>query len=317
MKNRIGVIGASGYVGYELIKLLEEREDIEIVVSNSESWYNKDLRELYPGYRGTVQLTHYSIDEINEINPDVLFIAMKDGYAKQVVDKLKCRVIDLSRDFRFSDRAIYGLPEMNKEKIRTASLVSNPGCYATGCILGSLPIVANGLAERIIYDCKSGYSGAGRTPAYLNDPKHYTDNVIAYKIVNHPHSDEIKHHLRFEKISFTPHVVPLFRGIMCTIHIILAKRLTPEEAYEMYKEFYKGERQIEVVNYLPELHDVQHTNKCCIGGFEIDDADRLVVIATLDNLLKGASSQAIQNMDLMIGTEVDQNIGVKNSLPKQ
>lgn len=300
MKKKVGIIGASGYVGYEIIKLLEERNDIEIIFCNSESLHSRDLKEIYPEYQGSVTLTNYSIEEINGIKPDLIFIAMMDGYASKVVDKLKARVIDLSKDFRLSERAVYGLPEMNRESIKKATLVSNPGCYATGCILGSLPLVKNGLTEWIIYDCKSGYSGAGRYPSYLNDPKHFADNIIAYKISRHPHCDEIKYHLKFHKVSFTPHVVPLFRGIMCTIHILLSYRVGAWAIYELYKEFYKDEKQVDVVNYLPELHDVQHTNKCCIGGFEIDEAGRLVVIVTLDNLLKGASGQAVENLDIML-----------------
>lgn len=301
MKKRVGIIGASGYAGYEIIKLLEARKDVEIVFSNSESSHTKDLKEIYLDYQGSVVLTNYSIEEINEIKPDLVFIAMRDGYASKIVDKLRARVIDLSKDFRLSERAVYGLPEMNREKIKNATLVSNPGCYATGCILGSLPLVKNGLAEWIIYDCKSGYSGAGRFPSYLNDPKHFADNIIAYKISKHPHCAEIKYHLKFDKVSFTPHVVPLFRGIMCTIHILLSRRVEEGQIYELYKRFYKGAKQVDVVNYLPELHDVQHTNKCCIGGFEIDEAGRLVVIVSLDNLLKGASGQAVENLDIMIG----------------
>ncbi len=300
MKKRVGIIGATGYIGYELIKLIEGRNDIELAFCNTENSKIRDLSEIYPEYKGSVKLTNYSIKEINEIKPDIVFIAMRDGYASQVVDKLESRIIDLSKDHRLSEKGVYGLPEMNRERIKGAKLVSNPGCYATGCILGSLPVVKNNMCSRIIYDCKSGYSGAGRSPSYLNDPKHYTNNIIAYKISRHPHVEEIKYHLGFNSISFTPHVIPIFRGIMCTLHIILSIKIKESEVFDLYKEYYKDEIQIDIVNYLPELHDIQYTNKCCIGGFEIDEENRLVIVVTLDNLLKGGSGQAVENMNIMM-----------------
>ncbi|OGF66844.1 MAG: hypothetical protein A2Y62_19230, partial [Candidatus Fischerbacteria bacterium RBG_13_37_8] len=263
MRKRVGVIGASGYTGFEIAKLLEKRDDVELLFCNSDSAAKCKASDIFPGYNGNIAFTNYSLDEINELQPELVFLAMRDGYATATVKTLTCKLIDLSRDLRFSEQAVYGLPEINRERIRNARLVANPGCYATGCILGALPLVGKGMAERIIFDCKSGYSGAGRTTSYLNDSRHYSDNVIAYKITSHPHRAEIQKYLNFDRISFTPHVVPLFRGIMCTIHILPSKAMKGEEVYTLYSEYYKEEPFVEIVNYLPELHDVQHTNMCC------------------------------------------------------
>jgi len=301
LKKRIGIIGASGYTGFELIKLLNSRREIELVVLNSETCVGKKVKELYPESNDELTFTNYSFEEIADFSCHLVFLCMDEGYTKMAIEKLNCKIIDLSRDLRFSDGIVYGLPEIYKSKIRSARKVANPGCYATASILGAFPVVKNKLAKQIIFDCKSGYSGAGRKPSYLNNPDNYTDNIIPYEISQHSHRAEIQKYLEFERISFTPHVVPLFRGILCTIHIILNEKIKANDGQSIYKEFYKNQPFIKILDRIPELHNVSNTNLCCIGGFEIDDANRLVVISTLDNLIKGASGQAVQNMNLMLG----------------
>jgi len=303
MTIRIGIIGASGYTGFELVKLLESRKDVSLVCLNSETSSGTSVKDLYPEYNSNLSFTNYSLEEINDLAPDIVFLAMGDGFAESARNILKCKIIDLSKDLRFSRDAIYGLPELHREQIKTAPIVANPGCYATGCILSALPIVKNELSERIIFDCKSGYSGAGRKPSYNNNPKNYSDNVLPYKITTHPHRTEIQKYLGFDILSFTPHVVPLFRGILCTTHIILKKTIQTDDVIRLYQEFYQNEPFVKIVNYLPEIHDTLRNNYCCIGGFEVDECNQLVIIATLDNLRKGASGQAIQNMNLMFGLE--------------
>jgi N-acetyl-gamma-glutamyl-phosphate reductase len=298
---RVGIIGASGYTGYELIKLLEPRADIELIFLNSESAAGRKIGELYPEYKGNLSFTDHSLDAVTKLEPDLLFLSMGEGFAVGILQKLTCKVVDLSRDLRFSDKAVYGLPEIHRHKIKSSEVVANPGCYATACILSSLPMVTNGYAERIIFDCKSGYSGAGRTPSYLNDPKNYTDNVIAYKITQHTHRAEIQRYLGFNNISFTPHVVPLFRGILCTTHIVLKDTTKVETICQLYNEYYKAEQFVKICDRPPEIRDAQNSNFCYIGGFEIDNTNQLVIITTIDNLMKGASGQAVQNMNLMLG----------------
>jgi len=301
MKKKIALIGARGYTGGELIRLLAARPDIELVCLNSEGHAGQPVREVHPECGGDLVFTDYDLAEINAKQPDLTFLCMADGFAAEAIGGLNGRIIDLSRDLRFQAGATYGLPEIFRAEIARARIVANPGCYATACILGAFPAVRKGLAERIIFDCMSGYSGAGKTPSYRNDPKNISDNILAYKIIDHPHRAEIIKGLDFTRVSFTPHVLPVFRGIMATIHIVLAKKISGDEIRAWFLEYYASEPFVKVLDRLPELHDVQNTNFCCLGGFEVDDTDRLVVVATIDNLGKGASGQAVQNMNLMLG----------------
>jgi len=301
MKKKIALIGARGYTGGELIRLLAARPDIDLVCLNSEGHAGQPVREVHPECGGDLVFTDYDLAEINAKKPDLTFLCMAEGFATEAIGGLNGRVIDLSRDLRFQAGATYGLPEIFRAEIVRARIVANPGCYATVCILGAFPVVRKGLAERIIFDCKSGYSGAGKTPSYRNDPKNVSDNILAYKIIDHPHRAEIIQGLGFARVSFTPHVLPVFRGIMSTIHVILKKRISGDEVRKLYQEIYATEPFVKILDRIPELHDVQNNNLCCLGGFEVDDADQLVVIAALDNLLKGASGQAVQNMNLMLG----------------
>ena len=301
MDKKIAIIGASGYTGWELIKLLFSRPGFDLVGLNSESNSGRPVSDLYPDADPKLKFTNYTIDEINRLEPNLVFLCQADGYAAANASKINSRVIDLSRDLRFASGVVYGLPELNRKLIAASRLDANPGCYATACILAGLPAVQSGLVERIVFDCKSGYSGAGRTPSDRNDPKRIADNILAYKLSSHPHQNEIRQGLGLAAVSFTPHVLPVFRGIMATGHMILKKRTDAATIRDKYRKFYAAEPFVRVMDRIPDLHDVQNTNLCCLGGFETDDADRLVVVATIDNLLKGASGQAVQNMNLMLG----------------
>lgn len=301
MKKKVGIIGASGYTGYELIRILSHHPNVELVVRNSSGWGSRKVKKLYPDFKSNMTFTDYSLKEINKMKLDLLFLAMQQGFAKETAHTFQCKVVDLSRDLRFAANTVYGLPEYFREKIKSANIVANPGCYATAAILAAAPIIKKKLAKQIIFDCKSGYSGAGRTPSYVNEPKNYENNIIAYKITQHQHKSEIEKCLGMQ-ISFTPHVIPVFRGIMCTAHILLNNSKTKIRSIKsLYKKFYAKEPFVKIFeDRLPELHDVQNTNYCIIGGFEMDN-NRLVIIATLDNLVKGASGQAVQNMNIMLG----------------
>jgi len=316
MKIKAGIIGAAGYTGYELIKIMQNHQKIELAVLNSKTYAGKTVKSVYNDFSNPeLKFTNIPIEDLNKV--DVVFLAVPNGTAMDIVPKLKCKVIDLSADYRFEDskiyekiyntkhtdngtKAVYGLPELFKKEIKKAKLVANPGCYATASILAALPIQK--YSENIIFDCKSGYSGAGVKKTYVNDPINYSDNIIAYKITNHRHKYEIQQFLK-NKISFTPHVIPVFRGLMCTMHAILNKKIDSNQIKNIYENFYKNESFVKIVKKNPELHDVQNNNYCCIGGFEIDENNQLVVISVIDNLLKGASGQAVQNMNLMFGFE--------------
>ena len=318
MKIKAGIIGASGYTGYELIKILSRHKNADLAFLNSKSHNGQSVKSVYGDFwDNKLKFTNLSLDEINKKNTDVVFTALPSRESIDIVQKLKARVIDLSADFRFSNpevygkiygiknnskiKAVYGLPELFRKEIKKAKVVANPGCYATACLIPALPIEK--LASNIIFDCKSGYSGAGAKPTYVNQPENYSDNIIAYNISKHRHKYEIEQFIK-TKISFTPHVIPTFRGLMCTMHVILKKRGDAEKIKKLYKDFYKSEPFVKIMeDKIPELHDVQNNNYCCLGGFEIDENSQLVVISVIDNLLKGASGQAVQNMNIMFGLD--------------
>lgn len=305
MKKRIGILGASGYGGLELIKTLTHHPGTDLVVMNSDTATGY-VRDLLPEYDGPLEFTHFTIGEIAGQDCDLIFCARAAGYAKEIIPMLPCRTIDLSQDFRFRNGTTYGLTELYRKSIPDAHVVANPGCYATAAILAAYPVIARASVHHVIFDCKSGYSGAGRTPSTLNDPRHYENNIIAYRIARHQHIREIaacfSDTARPVPVSFTPHVIPVFRGILCTAHILCSTALRRDEVLALYQDYYCDEPFVRVLpDSIPELPDVQGTNTCCIGGFEIDDTGRLVIIAAIDNLMKGASGQAVQNMNLMLG----------------
>ena len=322
---KVGIIGASGYTGFELVKLLTEHSKVDLMVLNSRSYAGKPVKELYPYFDKDIKFTGYSIDEINSLKLDLLFLALPHGESMKIVPQLKGRmkIVDLGADYRLKKfekfeevygikhtdkgrKAVFGLPELFREKIKKAKLVANPGCYVTASVLAGLPIQK--LAKYIIFDCKSGWSGAGKESVYAKDEEVIKDNIQAYKLTKHRHKYEIEQFIK-AKMSFTPHVINTYRGLMCTMHAVLKNEVTKEEVSKMYKEHYSGEAFVKVLNEVPDLHKVQDTNKCAIGGFDIDENNQLVVVSVIDNLIKGASGQAVQNMNLMLG--FDEKEGLK------
>lgn len=317
---KAAIIGASGYAGYELIKILSKHPKVDLKILNSRTNAGKKVKSVYGDFSDSkLAFTDASFDEINKT--DVVFLAMPHGEALGMVPKLKPKVIDLGPDYRFKDtkayekvygnkhskkiNAVYGLPELFKDEIKKANVIGNPGCYATASLLSALPI--DKLAKYVIFDCKSGYSGAGVKKSFVNDPENYTDNVLAYNISRHRHKYEIGQFLK-TKVSFTPHVIPVFRGLMATTHILLKKNISIEKIKRVYKDYYKNKLFVKIVDNIPTLHDVQNTNYCVIGGFEIDENDQLVIVSVIDNLLKGASGQAVQNMNLMFGLKESEGL---------
>jgi N-acetyl-gamma-glutamyl-phosphate reductase len=301
---RIGLFGASGYAGCELIKILARHGGVELVAPNTpdfEGLDGKPIRELDPEYTGSLTFTAYSVDRINDLGLDLVLLATPDPVSEKIVPQLKVpKIVDLSRAYRASPDWTYGLTEYHRDAVRVCRWLSNPGCYPTACQMATLPLVRAGLVERIVFNCLSGFSGAGRAPLYVNDPKNYTDNVIPYKITRHAHEAEIRRQLGLNA-SFTPHVVPFFRGILATAHVFLKQSVAPEQIRTMFVERYANEPFVKVLDRHPEIRDARKTNFCCIGGFEVDDVNRAVIVSTIDNLVKGAAGQAVQNMNLMLG----------------
>ncbi len=322
LKN-VGIIGASGYAGFELIKILEKHGGVKVKVKNAHSHAGMKISALYPEYpekNGT--FSNFSIEEINKMNLSLVFLSLHAGMASEIVPKInsKTKIIDLSGDYRFSDldvfekiygvkhsdkkiakTAVYGLPELFREKIKKAGLVANPGCYATSMILSAYPLIKKKLAKHIIFDCVSGYSGAGREKTSNAEyQKMIDENFVAYNISQHCHLFEVRQFLG-KNVSFTPHVFGAFRGIMCSMHAILNRKISQEKILELYLKFYENEKFVKVGKGIPDLHSTQKTNYFSIGGFEIDSSNQLITIATEDNLVKGAAGQAVQNMNLMLG----------------
>ncbi len=319
VKIRVGIIGASGYTGLELLRILSYHPFVQEVVLQSESAKGKKVSDLAPDLLksrfANVCFTEVALDSINRANLDVVFLAVPHGTAMQLVPKIKTKVIDLSSDYRFKRpaefervygqkhtdkkrKAVYGIPELFKKEIKHAHLVANPGCYATGMILTAYPLQK--LAKTFIFDGKSGWSGAGKSSIYATDQSYIQDNIVAYHLVRHRHSFEVGQFLKVP-FSFTPHVINTFQGMMITTHLFLKKKQDAKKVKVLLKQYYTGSPFVQIVDTIPNLHSVQKTNLVQIGGFEVDEHKRMVIVTVFDNLRKGASGQAVQNMNLMFG----------------
>lgn len=329
----ISIIGASGFTGIELLRILQSHPQCDITYVTSETYAGKRVADLYPSYEGSgdLRFSKYDLGLIAD-NSDLVFLAVPHGESMDFVPGLLesgVKVIDLSGDFRFSDagiyehwyglehkaqtylqEAVYGLPEINRERIAHARLVANPGCYPTAAILGILPAIVNDVIvkDSIIIDAKSGVSGAGRS---ANEKTHYVrrnDSITAYAIATHKHTPEIETQLSSVcgaeiKVSFTPHLTPMSRGILATIYAQLSKPLTQNEAADIYISHYTREPFIKVLSppAIPETGFVRGSNMAQIGVTVDERVGRLVIVAAIDNLVKGASGQAIQNLNIMSG----------------
>ena len=290
---KVGIVGGSGYVGHDLIKILLKHPQVEMKLLASTSQAGQSLAAQHPDLESDLVFTPLSADTLNKM--DVVFLSVPHGQAKPLAQELSCRIIDMSVDHRLTHT--YGLPELYKSRIKEARIIGNPGCYATSCILAAYPIID--LVEHVVFDCISGYSGGGKDAKLKYD---YEDNIIAYKLTDHFHKPEIKMVLG-PIFSFTPHVVNAFSGIMCTAHFTMKSEMFDfNEILNRYTNLYRNSFT-KVVDTIPCTNDVTGTPYCHIGGFSPDGPQRLVLISVIDNLLKGAASQAIENMNIMFGLE--------------
>jgi N-acetyl-gamma-glutamyl-phosphate reductase len=329
---RVGIIGASGYTGAELARLLCRHPEAALTVVTSRQYAGQPLSRVFPSLQGRVDLVCENPDAAElAARADLYFTAVPHQTAMAVVPQLLAagkKVIDLSADFRLGDaavyerwyqphtakellaEAVYGLPELHREAIRATRLVANPGCYPTSVLLGLAPLLKAGLldTESLIIDSKSGTSGAGRGALVGTLYCEVTDGFRAYKVGEHRHTPEIEQEIgklcgRPVTVSFTPHLVPMSRGIFSTIYAKLARSTTPREVGELYAGSYGGEPFIRLCapgNY-PATQYVRGSN-CCDIGYKIDErTGRIVVLAAIDNLVKGAAGQAVQNMNLLCG----------------
>lgn len=305
-KINIGIIGASGVAGSNMLDLLLKKDYVNDIILFSTSLSGEAAKDHIENYGGELKFNNLDYDKINsdEYNLNFLILAVPHGKAKEISDKIKnnnIKIIDLSADHR--TEWTYGLPELYKDKIINSNKIGNPGCYATACLLSIIPLIKKhgDNIEHIVFDCISGYSGGGKNTKEKYDAD---ENIIAYNITNHFHLKEIKNEIYkisdSIKVSFTPHVVPVYSGIMCTTHITFKDKHTTnvKELKNHYKKFYKN-TNTSIKDITPCSKDVINTGECHIGGFEIDDDNQLVIISVIDNLMKGAVSQAIENLELM------------------
>lgn len=340
---KVGLLGARGYVGKEFAKLLVQHPDLELKYASSRALCGKrvipsfDLPESASSHGVASDLMFSSIEpeEFLQITRDALVdvwvLALPNGLAPAFTDLVEkecpessCLMIDLGADFRFDDTWAYGLPERPgaRKQLGSAKRISNPGCYATGAQVALLPlfnqktelnaIQAVDEATPIVFGV-SGYSGAGTTPSPKNDPKELKDNLMAYTLTNHIHEREASRHLGHQ-IGFTPHVAPFFRGIHLTVSCHL-KRLpngdfpTSKEVHDLYSKYFASDSLIIVSEEIPHVRDIMNKHQVHVGGFNVDgESGRLVVISLIDNLLKGAATQALQNINIALGK--DEYLGI-------
>lgn len=330
---KVGIIGSTGYAGNELVRLLLQRSDVKIVWFGSHSYIGKQYSDVYRNFFKLVDANCMD-DNLDELTAqvDVVFTATPQGLCASLVSEevlQKIKVIDLSADFRIKDvntyeqwygiehkspqfikEAVYGLCEINRDAVKSARLVANPGCYPTCSILSIQPALKAGLIKpsSIIIDAKSGTSGAGRGAKVQNLYCEVNETIKAYGVTNHRHTPEIEEQLGYiagEKITlnFTPHLVPMNRGILITSYADLLRPVTYDEVKAIYDECYKDETFVRVLekDVCPETRNVHGSNYVDVN-FRVDErTNRLIMMGAMDNLVKGAAGQAVQNMNLMFG----------------
>lgn len=321
-------MGASGYTGGELLRILRNHPKAQINGVYGKTSAGKKVSEIHPNLANLLELTIKEPDygEIGE-KSDLVFIATPHGTAMNFVPEILdngARVIDLSADYRLDDvqvyeeyykehespelEAVYGLPELYREEIKDANLVANPGCYPTAAILSLAPLLKEDMInpDFMIIDSKSGTSGAGASPSEKLHHPTCTDNIRAYSVTSHRHSPEIKQEVekiigKESNVSFTPHLIPMIRGILNTSHVFLKDKSKKEEISNTYKKFYQEEPFLRILENLPQTNAVRGSNFCDIGIRVSEKSNRVCAISAIDNLIKGASGQAVQNMNIMLG----------------
>lgn len=344
---KVGIIGATGYAGSELVRILLGHKDVEIKWYGSRSYIDKKYASIYQNFFQLVDVN--CMDDNMEVladQVDVIFTATPQGLCASLVNEeilSKVKIIDLSADFRIKDvkvyeewyklehkspqfieEAVYGLCEINREDVKKARLVANPGCYTTCSILTCYPLVKEGIIDpnTIIVDAKSGTSGAGRGAKVDNLFCEVNENMKAYGVATHRHTPEIEEQLGYacgEKITinFTPHLVPMNRGILATAYASLKKDVTYEEVKAIYDKYYADEKFVRVLekDVCPQTKWVEGSNYVDVN-FKIDPrTNRIIMMGAIDNLVKGAAGQAVQNMNLMFGLKESEGLELVPMFP--
>ena len=340
---KAGIVGATGYAGQQLLWILNNHKEVKVEFISSHSFAGENIGNIYKNYKKYFEKKLISLEEIKENldKIDVLFLALPHGLSEKLTKKAlenNVKVIDLGADFRLDDseiyekwykvkhnypeiskNAVYGLPELYKEKIKNTKVVASPGCYPTSAILGVAPLLKNGIIDtkKIVVDSKSGVSGAGRSAKLDLIYAEVNENFKAYNVLKHRHTPEIKQEM--DKLAngninlvFTPHLLPINRGILSTIYLDVKdefkESLTEEKIYEIYNEFYKNEYFVRVTKDLPEIKNVKNSNICEIGVRYDEEFGNIVVVSAIDNLIKGAGGQAVQSMNILFGFEENEGL---------
>ncbi len=313
MTKTIGIVGARGYTGAELIGLLAGHEGFELAFVSSRELAGEPLADHVEAFDGGLRFEELSPDDVAQKGADVCVLALPNAVSGAFIDAIErvnpgTVVIDLSADHRFDDAWTYGQPERFRDTIKSAKRIANPGCYATGMQLGLEPVIDWAIAPPQVFGV-SGYSGAGTKPSPKNDPEKLADNLMPYKLTGHTHEREVTRQLGHQ-VYFTPHVAPFFRGITLTLSVQLGRPKTAAQVREAFAERYVDEPLIELCDDIPLVKDNAGSHLVRIGGITVDDAgEHLVLVATLDNLLKGAATQALQNANLACG--FDELMGIR------
>ncbi|MCG6939081.1 MAG: N-acetyl-gamma-glutamyl-phosphate reductase [Gammaproteobacteria bacterium] len=342
----VAVVGGTGYTGVELLRLLVAHPQVDLKYITSRSESGKQVADMFPNLRGFTDIcfSEPALETLAEC--DIVFFATPNGTAMKMVPELVARgarVIDLAADFRLKDaevwkhwygmehacadvlaEAVYGLPEMNRASIKSARVVANPGCYPTAVTLGFLPLVENALIDdqHLIADAKSGVSGAGRGASVATLQAESAENFKPYAVNGHRHLPEIRQTLASVAshevgLTFVPHLVPMIRGIEASLYATLKSDVTAEDLHKLYVDRYADEPFVDVLpeGTMPETRTVKGANNCRISVFIPQQGDTVVVSSVIDNLVKGAAGQAIQNMNIMFGFDESTGLNQVALLP--
>ncbi len=307
MNPKVAIIGGRGYTGAEFLALLGKHRGMDLAFASSGSRAGQALRDVCPEWPDESSVfVEQQIDQLQDVKAHAWVLAVPNGAASKWARAIQIAhpdavILDLSADHRFDAAWVYGLPERNREQIKSARHIANPGCYATAAQLALLPLEGRLTADPVIFGV-SGYSGAGRTPSERNDPVRLAENLLPYALTGHVHEQEISAQLG-RPVRFMPHVADFFRGISLTLSLELEDPVEPAEMMKIYSDHYADEPFVEVAAEPPEVSQVRHRPVGRVGGFACDARDprRVALVSVVDNLSKGAAGQAMQNLNLALG----------------
>ena len=327
---KIGIVGATGYTGSELVRLLYSHPEVEIVIITSESYAGQKFSEIHPQFKDIVDITLQPASKIRESKPDLVFLALPHGVSMDYVKDLAkedIKIIDLSGDFRLPTKelyetwynkshsypegieaAAYGIPELFRESLKDAKLIANPGCCPTGAIMAAAPLLREGLADpkHLFFDSKTGVTGAGVKPKLATHFSNVHENFKAYGVKTHRHTIEIQETLARlggceTMVQFTPHLLPVDRGILTSVYALPVKDVDSKSLREVYQKHYEKEHFVRILDKDPEIKNIRGTNYVDIYPVYDSRTGHIMVFSAIDNLVRGAAGQAIQNMNILMG----------------